>query len=80
MEPVFFSMVVRWIVLPRINQAQMGLAAFVIGIAFAESTCFMGLFIFPAHRSDLFILSMLGIIQFMPYFAGRFYRVNGNSL
>ena len=71
--PVFFSMVVRWIVLPRINQAQMALVAFVLGIAFAESACFMGLFIVPSHRADLFLLSALGIFQFMPYFAGRFY-------
>ena len=76
--PVFISMVVRWIVLPRINQAQMALVAFVLGIAFAESTCFMGLFIVPAHRADLFLLSVIGIFQFLPYYAGRFYRGDGN--
>jgi len=75
--PVFFSMAVRWLVLPRIYQAQMAMVAFVIGIAFAESTCFMGLFILPAHRSDLFAVSVFGIIQFMPYYAGRFYRQDG---
>ena len=46
---------------------------FVAGIAFAEASCFLGLFIFPAHQKELFILSALGILQFIPFFARRFY-------
>jgi hypothetical protein len=71
--PVAISSIIRWLVLPRITRAQAALPVFVAGIAFAEAACFLGLFIFPAHQKELFILSALGIFQFIPYFARRFY-------
>jgi hypothetical protein len=73
LAPVAISSIIRWLVLPRVQRAQAALPLFVAGIAFAEAACFLGLFIFPTHQKELFILSALGIFQFVPYFARRFY-------
>ena len=70
--PFFLSIVMRWAFLARTAQAQRALVFFIVGIAMAESVCFIGLFLAPAHKLELFILSALGIFQFIPYFAGRF--------
>jgi hypothetical protein len=70
--PMFLSLVVRWVVLPRVQNGQIAFPLFIIGIALAEATCFMGLFIFPAQRLALFILSAAGIFQFIPIYAGRY--------
>jgi hypothetical protein len=76
--PCLFSAVMRWLVIPRFSTAQAALPFFVMGIAFAEATCFLGLFIFPAHKQDLFLLSFLGILQFVPFFARRFFPEDEN--
>lgn len=70
--PVFVSAVIRWVVLPRASSIRAALILFVLGIAMAEATLFFGLFLFPAHKLELFIASALGVIQFIPYYAGRF--------
>jgi hypothetical protein len=71
--PLSLSTVIRWFVLPRLQNAQTALTVFILGIAFSESACFMGLFVFPVHKQELFLWSALGIFQFMPYFAGRYF-------
>jgi len=73
LAPVAFSAILRWLVLPRVQSAQAALPLFIMGIAMAEATCFLGLFIFPAHKQELFILSALGIFQFIPIFARRYF-------
>ena len=70
--PFLVSIVMRWVFLARATQAQRALVFFILGIAMAESVCFIGLFLAPAHKLELFILSALGIAQFVPYYAGRF--------
>jgi hypothetical protein len=72
--PVLVAAVLRWTVLPRITDPNAALSVFVAGIAFGESACFMGLFLFPAHRLALVILSEAAVFQFIPVFANRFYR------
>jgi hypothetical protein len=71
--PFVISMIIRWGVLPRAWNAQTALALFVAGIAMAEMTCFLGLFLFPAHKQELFLVSVLGIFQFIPTFASRYF-------
>lgn len=67
------STVIRWGVLPKMNTAVQALPLFLVGLALAEATCLLGLFLFPAHRQELFGLSFVGILQFVPYFAGRYF-------
>ena len=72
LAPLLLSVLIRWLVLPRSHAAQLALAWFVIGIAFAEVCCFLGLFIFPAQKQVLFAMSFVGVFQFMPIFASRY--------
>jgi hypothetical protein len=72
--PVALSAIVRWLVLLRAQSAQTALLLFILGIAMAEATCFLGLLIFPAHKQELLMLSALGIFQFIPFFARRFFE------
>lgn len=69
--PLVASAIIRWIVLPRQKLAQQALSFFVIGISLAEATCFLGLFVFRPHHQTLFLLSVIGIFQFIPTFARR---------
>lgn len=70
--PFIISGLIRWVALPKIQRPQTALATFIVGIAAAESSCFLGLFLFPAHRLELFVLSVLGIVQFAPFFARKY--------
>jgi hypothetical protein len=70
--PFLLSVALRWLILPRVTNVQLALPVFVGGIALAEASCFLGLFIFPAHRAQLFYLSAVGIFQYIPTFASRF--------
>ena len=71
--PLVVSSLLRWLALPLMPNAQAALTVFLVGIALAESCCFLGLFIFPAHRLDLFLMSVFGILQFLPVFANRYF-------
>lgn len=70
--PFLLSVVIRWLLLERSSDAQRAFVLFILGIAFAEAVCFIGLFLAPTHKLELFILSAIGIFQFLPYFAIKF--------
>lgn len=72
LAPLFASVFVRWFLLARATDAAPAFVLFILGMALAETTCFIGLFIAPAQKLELFILSVLGIAQYVPWFAGRF--------
>jgi len=71
--PVAASIVVRWAILPRISDPRQALPVFIAGIALAEASCFLGLYLFPAYKEALFAFSFLGIAQFIPLFARRYF-------
>jgi hypothetical protein len=71
--PVLISGAIRWSLLPMMKDALRGLPFFIVGIALAEATCFIGLFVFPSHKTELFAASAIGIFQFIPIFLGRFF-------
>jgi hypothetical protein len=72
--PVLISGAIRWSLLPRFRNSIQALPVFILGLALAEVSCFLGIFIFPSHKLLLFIGSVIGIFQFIPLYAGRFYR------
>lgn len=71
--PVAVSAIIRWVVLPKLTHPQTGLVALIVGIALAEASCFLGLFVFSRHQTELFAMSVLGIAQFAPVYARRFF-------
>ncbi|MEW6305502.1 MAG: hypothetical protein AB1705_18655 [Verrucomicrobiota bacterium] len=66
------SVVLRWVVIPRLENPQIALQMFIMGMATAEAICFFGIFLAPAYKTLAFVLSFLGILQFIPLFAGKF--------
>lgn len=73
LAPVLIAMLIRWLVLPRVETAQAAFPLFVAGMAMAEATCILGIFAFPAQKEGLFILGALGMFQFIPLFARRYF-------
>ncbi|MEQ2006069.1 MAG: hypothetical protein ABMA26_04655 [Limisphaerales bacterium] len=71
---VVASAVVRWVLLPKVQEAARAFPMFVVGMALAEGACFFGIFLVPAYKQELFFASILGVAQFVPFFASRFYE------
>ncbi|HLP24688.1 MAG TPA: hypothetical protein VK477_03345 [Acidobacteriota bacterium] len=72
--PLFVSIVIRWLVLPRYTDGQKAFVVFVLGCALAEACSILGIFLGGPYRDDLFLLGALGIAQFVPLYARRLYE------
>ena len=69
--PLFVSIVIRWLVLPRYRDLRRAFPMFVIGLALAEGCGLLGIFLGGPYRDDVFLLGVLGLVQFTPWFAHR---------
>ncbi len=67
--PLFVSIVIRWLVMPRYTDLKSAFPMFIAGLALAEACGLLGIFLGGPYRDDLFVLGVLGIFQFMPFFA-----------
>jgi hypothetical protein len=72
--PLFVSIVIRWLVMPRATEPQGALVMFIIGLALAEACGLLGIFLGGPYREDLFVLGVLGVAQFVPLNVRRFYE------
>jgi hypothetical protein len=70
--PLFVSIVLRWLVLPRCNDLRRAFPLFVLGLASAEACGLLGIFLGGPYRDDLFVLGLLGLGQYVPFFAKGF--------
>lgn len=77
--PLFVSIVLRWLVLPRFVEPTKALVTFIAGCALAESCAILGIFLGGPFRDDLFVLGVLGIAQFVPLYARRLYEPRSNA-
>ena len=59
----------RWLVLPRYDEMRRAFAMYVVGLALAEGCGILGIFLGGVYRDDVFALGVLGVLQFMPFFA-----------
>lgn len=71
--PLFVSIVIRWLALPRSAAPGTALVMFILGLSLAESCGILGLFLGGPYREDLFILGVLGVVQYAPFYARRFF-------
>lgn len=71
--PLLISAVVRWLLLPRCDEAVKAFPLFVIGAAMGEGCALLGLMLGGEHRDALFLLGLLGVGQFFPLFTRRYY-------
>lgn len=69
--PLFLSIIIRWLVLPRFESLRRAFPMFIAGLALAEACGVLGIFLGGPYRDDLFVLGVLGVTQFVPLFARR---------
>lgn len=72
--PLFVSIILRWLVLPRSTGGGRALVVFIVGLALAEAGGLLGLFLGGPWRDDLFLLAVLGVAQFAPFYAARLHE------
>jgi F0F1-type ATP synthase membrane subunit c/vacuolar-type H+-ATPase subunit K len=72
--PLFLSIVIRWLVLPRYHEGRRALPVFVVGLALADACGIIGMFLGGPYRDDFFVLGTLAILQFVPFYARRLYE------
>ncbi len=70
--PLLLSSGLRWIVLPRMSDRLRAFPIFIVGLAMAEACGLLGLFLIPEMKQTYFTLSLIGLLQYMPFFAGRY--------
>jgi len=69
--PVAISLVVRWLVLPRVQASQPYLISMIVGLAFSEGLTFFGLFLFPSKLDLFFYTSAVLMFIYIPMGAYR---------
>ncbi len=77
--PLFVSIVIRWLVLPRFDSLQRAFPIYIVGLALAESCGLLGIFLGGPFRDDLFVLGVLGVTQFVPIFARQLTKPKGQG-
>ena len=70
--PLFISIVIRWLVLPRMTSLARAFPLFIAGLALAEACGLLGIFLGGVYRDQLFLLGVLGIVQYLPFFARQY--------
>jgi hypothetical protein len=77
--PLLVSGVLRWLVFPGKHEAGKALVIFIVGLSMAEGCAILGLVLGGELREELFVLGTLGVLQWIPLFAGRFDRAAGDK-
>lgn len=77
--PLFVSVVIRWLVLPRGTEMARAFVMFIVGVGLAEACGVLGIFLGGPYRDDLFLLGVLGIAQYVPFFAKRYLEPKGTG-
>lgn len=70
--PLLISSGLRWIVLPRMTERLRAFPVFIIGVVLAESCGLLGIFLIPEMKQTYFALALIGLVQYMPFFASRY--------
>lgn len=77
--PLFISIIIRWLVLPRGTDPGRTFVLFVAGLALAEGGGLLGIFLGGPYRDSLFLLGVLGIVQYVPFYAKKLFDPKGSG-
>jgi hypothetical protein len=69
--PLFLSIIIRWLVLPRFDNLVRALPVYIIGLGLAEACGLLGIFLGGPYRDSLFVLGVLAVTSYVPLFARR---------
>ena len=75
--PLFVSIIIRWLVLPRYTEPVPAFVMFIIGLSLAEACGMLGIFLGGPYRDSLFVLGVLGITQYVPFYAKKLFDPKG---
>jgi hypothetical protein len=70
--PLFGAVLLRWFVLPRFTERMRAFPIFIVGLALAEGSGILGIFLVPDLAPTYFLLALFGLLQFAPFFAARY--------
>jgi hypothetical protein len=71
--PLFISVLLRWLVLPKQRDPAKAFVLFILGTATGEGCAILGIFLGGPFRDELFTLGALGIVQWLPLYARSLY-------
>jgi len=74
LAPLFVSIIIRWLVLPRFREPGRALVMFIAGLALAEGCGLLGIFLGGVYKDDIFLLGVLGVAQYVPFFAKQIFE------
>jgi len=77
--PLFVSIVIRGLVLPRCSDIGRVLPVYIVGLALAEACGLLGVFLGGPYRDSLFVLGVLGIASYVPVFVKRLLEPKGSG-
>ena len=77
--PLFVSIIIRWLMLPRSSTPERALVMFIIGLALAGACGTLGIFLGGPYRDSLFVLGVLGITQYAPFYAKKLFDPKGSG-
>lgn len=77
--PLFVSIVIRWLVLPRCHDFTRVLPVYVTGLALAEACGLLGVFLGGPYRESLFVLGVLGVTSYVPLFVKQLLGPKGSG-
>jgi hypothetical protein len=72
LAPLTVSFLLRWLVFPRQTERAKALVIFILGLSSAEGCGIMGLTLGGSMRQEIFLLALLGVLQWAPFGASRF--------
>lgn len=77
--PLFISIVIRWLVLPRSREPNRAFVLFIVGVSLAEACGILGIFLGGPYRDSLFVLGVLGVTQYVPFYAKKLFDPKGSG-
>lgn len=77
--PIFVSIVVRWLVMPRVTQPTRAFMIFVAGASLAEAGGLIGMFLGGPYRDSLWVLGFLAVAQYVPFYAKKLFDPKGSG-
>jgi hypothetical protein len=66
--PLAIATGIRWLVLPRVRSPILAFFLFLAGLILADMSGLMTVFLEPPHRLPLYLVCVLGMLQFIPLF------------
>jgi hypothetical protein len=77
--PLFMSIVIRWLILPKCNSLMRVFPVYITGLALAEACGLIGIFLGGPYRESLFVLGVLGVTAYVPLFVKRLLEPKGSG-